>query len=67
MSRMRIEYNIFEHNTSSYKQLRGATIRTKMALPNTITIISDLEEKFLKDCDKNPLTWSRYIQDIFML
>ena len=58
---------LIEHNTSSYKQLRGATIRTKMAPPNTITIISDLEEKFLKDCDKNPLTWSRYIQDIFML
>ena len=27
----------------------------------------DLEEKILKDCDKKPLTWWRYIDDIFML
>ena len=29
--------------------------------------MGDLEEKILKDCDKKPLTWLRYIDDIFML
>ena len=59
--------NIFEHNTSFYKQLRGTAIGTKMAPPYAILFMGDLEEKILKDCDKNPLTWWRYIDDIFML
>ena len=29
--------------------------------------MGDLEEKLLKDCDKKPLAWWRYIDDIFML
>ena len=59
--------NIFEHNTSFYKQLRGTAIGTKMAPPYAIIFMGDLEEKLLKDCDKKPLAWWRYIDDIFML
>ena len=29
--------------------------------------MSDLEEKLLKDCDKKPFAWWRYIDDIVML
>ena len=29
--------------------------------------MGELEKKILKDCDKKPLTWWRYIDDIFML
>ena len=29
--------------------------------------MGDLEEKLLKDFDKKPLTWWRYIDDLFML
>ena len=59
--------NIFEHNTSYYKQLRGTAIGTKMAPPYAMLFMDDLEAKILKDCDKKPLTWWRYIDDVFML
>ena len=62
-----LKNNIFEHNTSFYKQLRGTAIATKMALPYAILFMGDLETKILKDCDKKPFTWWRYIDDIFML
>ena len=62
-----LKNNIFEHNTSFYKQLRGTAIGTKMAPPYAILFMGDLEEKILKDCDKKPLTWWRYIDDVFML
>ena len=47
-----LKNNIFEHNTSFYKQLRGTAIGTKMAPPYAIIFMGDLEEKLLKDCDK---------------
>ena len=62
-----LKNNIFEHHTSLYKQLRGTAIGTKMAPPYAILFMGDLETKMLKDCDKKPLTWWRYIDDIFML
>ena len=62
-----LKNNKFEHNTSFYKQLRGTAIGTKMAPPYAIIFMGDLEEKLLKDCDKKPLAWWRYIDDIFML
>ena len=49
-----LKNNIFEHNTSFYKQLRGTAIGTKMALPYAIIYMGDLEERILKDCDKKP-------------
>ena len=62
-----LKNNIFEHNTSFYKQLRGTAIQTKMAPPYAIIFLCDLEEKRLKDYDKKPLACRRYIDDIFML
>ena len=62
-----LKNNIFEYNTSFYKQLRGTTIGTKMAPPYAIIFMGDLEENFLKDGHKKPLAWWRYIDDIFML
>ena len=56
-----LKNNIFEHNTSFYKQLRGTAIGTKMAPPYAILFMGDLEEKILKDCDKKPLTWKKRI------
>ena len=56
--------DIFEHKTSFYKQLRGTAIGTKMAPPYAIIFMGDLEEKILKDCDKKPLTWLPYIDDM---
>ena len=62
-----LKNNIFEHNLSFYKQLRGTAIGTKMAPPYAIIFLGDLEERFFSDCDILPLVWWRYTDDIFML
>ena len=62
-----LKNNIFEHNTSSYKQLRGTAIGTKMAPSYAIIFMGDFLKEKLKDCDLKPLAWWRYIDDIFML
>ena len=41
-----LKNNIFEHNFSFHKQLRGTAIGTKMAPPYAIIFLSDLEERF---------------------
>ena len=38
-----------------------------MAPPYAVLFMGDLEEKILKAWHKKPLTWWRYIDDIFML
>ena len=38
-----------------------------MAPPYTIIFMGDLKEKLPKDCDKKPLAWWQYINDIFMI
>ena len=48
-----LKNNIFEHNLSFFKQIRGTAIGTKMAPPYTITFMGDLEERILKDCILN--------------
>ena len=62
-----LKNNIFEHNESFYKQLRGTAIGTKMAPPYAIIFMGDLEEKILEKSALKPLVWWRYIDDIFML
>ena len=61
-----LKNNIFEHNTSFYKQLGGTPIGTKMAPPYAIKFMGDSEEKVLKDCDKKPLAWCGDIYTIFL-
>ena len=60
-----LKNNIFEHNLSFYKQLRGTAIGTKMVPPYVIIFLGDLEEIFFSDCDISLLTWWRYIDNIF--
>ena len=62
-----LKNNIFEHNLSFYKQLRGTAIGTKMAPPYAIISLCNLVERFFSDCDISPLVWWRYIDNIFML
>ena len=59
--------NIYEHNTSFYKQIRETAIGTKMAPPYAIIFMGDLMEKLLKDCDKKLFAWWRYADDIFVM
>ena len=62
-----LKNNIFEHNVSFFKQLRGTSVGTKMAPPYAISFIGDLDERILQDCSFKPLVWWRYIDDIFLL
>ena len=41
-----LKNNIFEHNLSFYKQLRGTAIGTKMVPPYAIIFLGDFEERF---------------------
>ena len=52
-----LKNNIFEHNLSFYKQLRGTAIGSKMAPPYAIIILRDLEKRFFGDCDISHLVW----------
>ena len=62
-----LKNNIFEHNLSFFKQLKGAATGTKMASPYAIILMGDLEERILQNCSFKPLVWWRYIDDIFLL
>ena len=42
-----LKNNIFEHNLSFYKQVRGTAIGTNMAPRYAIIFLGDLEERFL--------------------
>ena len=62
-----LKYNIFEHDKSVFKQLRGTAIGTKMAPPYAIIFIDSLEEDILSKALLKPLVWWRYFDDIFMM
>ena len=62
-----LKNNIFEHNLSFHKQLRGTAFDKKMAPQCAIIFLGDLEERFFSGCDISPLVWWRYIDNIFML
>ena len=62
-----LKNNIFEHDKSVFKQLRGTAIGTKMALPYAITFMDSIEEDILSKSLLKPLFWWRYIDDIFMM
>ena len=38
-----------------------------MVPPYAIIFMGDLEEKLLKECNKGPLSWWSYVENIFML
>ena len=62
-----LKNNIFEHNLSFYKQLRGTEIGTKMAPLYAIIFFGNLEESFFSDYNISPLVWWQCISNIFML
>ena len=57
--------NISEFDEKIFKQKRGTAIGTKFAPPYAILSMADFEEKMLENCEKKPMIWWRYIDDIF--
>ena len=62
-----LKNNIFEHDKSVFKQLRGTAIRTKMAPPCAIMFINSPEEDILSKSLLKPLVWWHYFEDNFMM
>ena len=62
-----LKSNIFEHDKSVFKQLRGTAMGTKMAPPYAIIFMDSLEEETLSNSLLKLLVWWRYIDDIFMV
>ena len=50
-----LENNIFEHDKSVFKQLRGTAIETKMAPPYAVIFMDSLEEDILSNSLLKPL------------
>ena len=62
-----LKNNIFEHNKSVFKQLKGTATGTKMAPPYAIIFMDFLEEDMLSNSLLKPLVWWRYIDNIFTM
>ena len=62
-----LKNNIFEHDKSVFKQLRGTAIGIKMAPPYAIIFMDSLEEDILSNSLLKPLVWWCYIDDIFIV
>ena len=61
-----LKNNIFEHDKSVFKQLRGTARGTTMVSPYAIIFMDSLEENILSNSLLKPLVWWRYTDDIFM-
>ena len=55
------------HAEKTLKEKRGTAIGTKFALPYSILLMAELEEKILEVVDNKPYLWWRYIDDIFFI
>ena len=62
-----LKNNIFEHDRSVFKQLRGTATGTKITPPYTIIFMDSLEEHILSNSLLKPLVWWRYNDDKLMV
>lgn len=60
-----LEYNTFEFNGEFFQQTCGTAMGTKMAPAFATIFMHKLEQAFLNTQTYKPLTWIRYIDDIF--
>ena len=54
LAKLVLKNNIFNFNKKTLKQKRGTTIGTKVAPPNSILFMVELEEKILEIVDNKP-------------
>ena len=64
-----LKHNYFIYNNSTYHQLQGVAMGTKMAPSFANLFMGKLEADFLRawGSDKQPFLWLRFIDDIFFL
>ena len=59
--------NNFQFNGENYLQVLGTAMGTRMAPSFASLFMGKLEMDFLETCDKTPLIWLRFLDDIFMV
>ena len=59
--------NNFQFNGENYLQVLGTAMGTRMAPSFASLFMGKLEMDFLDSCDKTPLIWLRFLDDIFMV
>ena len=57
----------FQFDEITFKHKHGTAIGTKFARIYAILFMADFEEKMLESCEKKPVIWWRYIDDIFFI
>ena len=62
-----LKNNILEFDEKTFKQKRGTAIRTRFASPYAILFMAGFEEKMLESFVKNPMTWWRCVDDMFLI
>ena len=62
-----LKHNFFTFDDKFYLQTNGTAMGTKMAPSYANIFMCELEERFLSECEKKPLVYLRYIDDIFMV
>ena len=67
MAEFLLKNNYFEFGNKIKQQISGTAIGTKFAPPYACIFMNDLETKFLEGQHLQPLVWSRYIDDIFLI
>ena len=65
--RMILTMNNFSFNDNHYLQIHGTAMGTKMAPSYANLFLGFFEANVLKNAPFQPLTWLRYIDDIFMI
>ena len=59
--------NNFQFNGENYLQVLGTALGTRMAPSCASLFMGKLEMDFLGSCNKTPLIWLRFLDDIFMV
>ena len=62
-----LNHNYFIFEDQTYLQLKGTAMGTRMAPQYANIFMSDLEQKFLEKSQYKPISYLRYIDDIFFL
>ena len=65
MMKVVLENNIFEFGEDKYLQTEGTAIGSKLGKNFACTYMGRWEDQLRKTCSKKPLTFLRYIDDIF--
>ena len=60
-----LENNIFEFNQKQYTQIDGTAIGSKLGKNFACTYMGEWEDQLLRKCNKKPLIFLRYIDDVF--